>query len=118
MPHHGTPLRARTKTKADTSRSTTGARVPAFTGMPPGADKAVPGVPSVDLAPVPGADAAAPAVPSAEIAAAEPISALRPMSEDRPNGLLTVVAVVCVIGVGLGVIRAFVAQRAYRSLVA
>ena len=115
MPPGGLQIRLR----SETSRRTTGAGGPAFSGMPPGADKAVvPAVPSMDLSQPTGVTPAAPAVPTTEIAAAEPVAAMEPMSPERPIGLLALVAAVCVVGVGVGAIRAFAAQRASRATIA
>jgi hypothetical protein len=115
MPPGGVQLRL----KATTGRRTTGAAGPAFAGMPPGGDKTlVPAVPSLDLVPATEAAPAAPAVPTMEIAAAEPVAAMEPMSPERPIGLLALVAAVCAVGVGVGAIRAFAAQRASRAKIA
>ena len=115
MPQGGAMLRIKTKT----GRSTAGAGSPGLAGMPLGGKK-VPasGVPSLALAPATEAVPAAPAVPATEIAAAEPVAAVRPMAQEHPIGLLALVAAVCAIGVGVGAIRSFVAQRAYRSPIA
>jgi len=111
MPQGGRALHPNTRT----SRSTTGA-APALAGTLPGEKKEpAGGVPSLDLALAPGA---APAVPTTEAAAAEPVASMQPMEPERPIGLLALVASVCVIGVGVGAIRSFVAQRAYRSTIA
>jgi hypothetical protein len=40
---------------------------------------------------------------------------MRPLPESRPVGLLAVIAIVSVLGVAMGAIRAFVSQRAYRA---
>ncbi|HET9142224.1 MAG TPA: hypothetical protein VFO68_22850, partial [Actinophytocola sp.] len=48
--------------------------------------------------------------------AAEPLaSSVEPVSDDGPIGLLAVIAIVCVLGVSAGAIRAILSQRAYRS---
>jgi len=70
------------------------------------------------VAPPTKASRAAVALPTKEIAANQRLSSRRSTSPERPTGLLTVVATVCVIGVGAGAIRAFVAERAYRSQIA
>jgi hypothetical protein len=54
-------------------------------------------------------------VASPSQAAAEPVAALRPVASQGPIGLLALVASVCVVGVGVGAIRALVSERAYRS---
>jgi hypothetical protein len=117
MPLGGAASRVKTRTPL---RGTAGAVVPAFSGMPPGDDKTIlPGVPSLDLPAAP--TAAAPELPagtSSGIVAAEPVAAMRPLPESRPHGLLAVIAVVCVLGVAISVIRAIVSQRAYRASVA
>jgi hypothetical protein len=74
-----------------------------------GADKTTaPRVPRRSSAP---ATWAAPE-PTVALAAAEPAGPMKPMSESGPIGLLAVTAFVCVIGVAVGAIRAFVSQRA------
>jgi hypothetical protein len=95
-------------TSLDTATTATGtsAATPTFAGMPPGDDATVvPGVPSVD---VPASDAVTSSSPSA----AEPVAALKPLDGPGPDGLLVVIATICVLGVTAGAIRAFVAQRA------
>jgi hypothetical protein len=116
MPPGGDGLRPKSKIK--TSKSTPGAVVPAFSGMPPGAEKAlVPGVPSMELNPPPAAPAAVTA-PTTEIAAAEPVAAMEPIRERGPVGLLAAIAMVCALGVGIAAIRAFVSERAIRANIA
>jgi hypothetical protein len=63
---------------------------------------------------------AAPAAadPSSEITTAEPVASLQPLTDDKPNGLLALIAIVCTLGVSIGVIRAFVSQRASRTTIA
>jgi hypothetical protein len=116
MPPGGNGLRPKTKVK--TADGTQVGSVPAFSGMPPGAEKALaPGVPSLQLDP----SAAAPAAvspPTSEIAAAEPVAAMEPIRERGPIGLLAAIAAVCALGVGIAAIRAFVSQRAIRANVA
>jgi hypothetical protein len=51
-------------------------------------------------------------------ATAETVSVLRPVQDKQPIGLLALVAAVCATGVGIGAIRALVAQRAYRAKIA
>lgn len=114
MPQGGNPLRLKTRT----SRGTTGVAAPALVGLPPGENKELTGVPSLDLAPATAAVPALPTAPTTQVAAAEPVAAMEPMAPDRPIGLLALVASVCVVGVGVGAIRSFVAQRAYRSTIA
>lgn len=50
--------------------------------------------------------------------AAEPVSTTASSEEDGPNGLLAVIAIVCVVGVSAGAIRAIAAQRATGTSVA
>jgi hypothetical protein len=47
--------------------------------------------------------------------AAEPLASVEPMSDDGPIGLLALIAIVCVLGVSAGAIRAILAQRASRA---
>jgi hypothetical protein len=97
----------------------TGTAPPAFAGMPLGEHRSiVAAVPPVSLSPAADAAPAAPAVPVSEIAAAEPVASMQPMSESGPIGLLALTAIVCVIGVAVGAIRAFVSQRASRTMIA
>ena len=58
---------------------------------------------------------AAVVVPPSPVAALEPGLAPGPLPREQPIGLLALVASVCALGVGLGAIRAFVSQRAYRT---
>jgi hypothetical protein len=104
MPQGGTTAPVSTGT---TSEGTTAAS-PTFAGMPPGDDSAiVSDVPSVDaLPPTDLASAAAGA------AAAETVATLQPIGGTGSDGLLAAIATICVLGVGAGAIRAFVAQRA------
>ncbi|SNY58662.1 hypothetical protein [Paractinoplanes atraurantiacus] len=116
MPHGGAPTK--TKIKGRTPLSTAGSVTPAFAGMPPGDERAVlPGVPQIALDPIDAAPAA-PGVTPAEAAAAEPVAAMRPMSDGGPIGLLALIAAVCVMGVGAATIRAIVSQRANRAITA
>jgi hypothetical protein len=88
--------------------------------MPPGDDRTIlPGVPTLDLPSPSSVDAPAiPAGPPSGLVAAEPVAAMRPLPESRPVGLLAVIAMVSVLGVAIGVIRAIVSQRASRASVA
>lgn len=105
----------RPKIKVKGADGTAGSSVPAFSGMPPGTEKAlVPGVPSAQLD-RPAAAPAAASPPATEIAAAEPVAAMEPIRERGPIGLLAVIAAVCALGVGIAAIRAYVSQRAIRS---
>jgi hypothetical protein len=117
MPQGGAAPRVKTRIPA---RGTAGAAVPAFSGMPPGDDKTIlPGVPTLDLPSAPTAAAPAlPVGPSSGIVAAEPVATMRPLPESQPIGLLAVVAMISVLGVAIGVIRAIVSQRASRASVA
>jgi hypothetical protein len=117
MPQGGAAPRVKTKMPVT---GTAGAAVPAFSGMPPGDDKTIlPGVPTLDLpAPPTAAAPEPPAGASSGVVAAEPVAAMRPLPESQPVGLLAVVATVCALGVAIGVIRAFVSQRASRTSVA
>jgi hypothetical protein len=97
----------------------TGTAAPTFSGMPPGDRKTiVPGVPTIALPTMSEAAGAALTSPPTSIAAAEPVAAMEPMPERQPLGLLALVAGVCVLGVAVGTIRAFVSQRASRSSIA
>lgn len=107
MPQGG----ATTPIRTGTTATGTTAATPTFAGMPPGDDsRIVPGVPSVDVFPSDDATSAP--------AAAEPVAALEPLTGTGPDGLLAVIATVCVLGVGAGAIRAFAAQRASRTSMA
>ena len=123
MSHGATAPRVRTKTKATTLTRTPGSAAPMFAGMPPGDEKAiVQGVPQLDVAPMTQV-AVPPVQPEpaervAEPAAAEPVAAMRPMSDDGPVGMLALIAAVCVLGVGAAAIRAFVSHRANRARIA
>jgi hypothetical protein len=96
----------------------TGGAAPAFSGMPPGDHKRlISGVPTVGLPQV--ADDPAPAaVPPTDVVAAEPVAAMANLPESQPIGLLTVMAMVCVLGVAAATIRAIVSQRASRAPIA
>jgi hypothetical protein len=116
MPAGGAGLRPKSKVKG--FEGTPGSSVPAFSGMPPGTRKALaPAVPSMELDP-PEAAPAAVSPPTTEIAAAEPVAAMEPIRERGPIGLLSVIAMVCALGVGIASIRAFVSQRAIRAKIA
>jgi hypothetical protein len=114
MPQGGSGSRIKTRLLRGT-----GTAAPAFSGMPPGDHRAiVPAVPPVSFSPAVDAAPAAPSVPVSEVAAAEPVASMRPMSPSGPSGLLALIATVCVIGVAVGAIRAFVSQRASRTMIA
>jgi len=114
MPQGGATTRIRTRI----SRGTSGA-APTFAGMPPGDDKTiVAGVPTLDLPTTSDAAPAAVSTTPTETAAAEPVAAMRPMSRTGSVGLLGAVAGICVVGVAIGAIRAFVSQRASRATIA
>jgi hypothetical protein len=55
--------------------------------------------------------------PGADLAA-EPIGSMAPISEDGPIGLLAIIAIVCVLGVSVGAMRAILSQRASRASLA
>ncbi|GLZ01469.1 hypothetical protein [Actinoplanes sp. NBRC 103695] len=115
MPQGGA---ATTKVRAKALRGTD-VTTPTFAGMPPGEQRAiVPGVPTIGLPTMSEAAALTPGVPPTDVAAAEPVAEMRPMPENRPVGLLAVVAGVCVLGVAVAAIRAFVSQRASRANIA
>nr|WP_221380577.1 hypothetical protein [Actinoplanes polyasparticus] len=118
MPHGGAAARPKAKTK--TLPGTAGSAAPAFAGMPPGdTRRLLPGVPDLGADPVTvGAEPAPPAPAPVTIAAAEPVAALEPMREGNPLGLLALTAAVCVVGVTVAAIRAFVSQRANRAEIA
>ncbi|MFG1607079.1 hypothetical protein [Actinoplanes sp. NPDC049265] len=110
----GAVTKVKTKFQRGTERS-----APTFAGMPVGEQKTiVGGVPTVDLPSVSEAAALTPDASPSEIAAAEPVAEMRPMPESRPIGLLGVIAGVCVLGVAVAAIRAFVSERASRSFIA
>jgi hypothetical protein len=50
--------------------------------------------------------------------AAEPLASVEPMDDKGPIGLLSLIAIVCVLGVSAGAIRAILAQRASRAGIA
>jgi hypothetical protein len=68
------------------------------------------------ISPAPGAGEGSAAGDSEGVA--EPVSTAAASSKDGPNGLLTIIAVVCIVGVSAGAIRAIAAQRATRTSVA
>lgn len=114
MPPGGSGTRLRTTT----TRGTAGAP-PTFAGMPPGDAKAiVTGVPTVDLPPTTEPEPAAVASPSTDVAAAERVAATQPIAPAGGLGLLALIALVCVAGVTVGAIRAFVSERASRAMMA
>jgi hypothetical protein len=95
----------------------TGRAAPAFSGMPPGDHKRLlPGAPTIGLSQV--TDPAPAAVPPPDVVAAEPVAAMAALPEPQPIGLLTVTAIVCVLGVAAAAIRAIVSQRASRAPIA
>ena len=115
MPQGGSAPRFNPRTPT----GTTSATAPAFAGMPPGEHKTLlPGVPSIGLSQVTDPPPANSAVPSTQPAAAEPVAAIKPLPDTGRIGLLALIAIVCVLGVAAGVIRAFVSQRASRTKVA
>lgn len=115
MPQGGA---ASSRVKTKITRGTVTA-APTFAGMPPGDRKTiVPGVPTIGLPTMSEAAGATLTSPPTSIAAAEPVAAMEPMPERQPLGLLALVAGVCVLGVAVGAIRAFVSQRASRSSIA
>jgi hypothetical protein len=114
MPQGGSGSRIRTRILRGTGTS-----APAFSGMPPGTDKALlPGVPAIGLSQVAEPAPAPVAVPPPDIAAAEPVAAMESIQDSRPIGLLALTAIVCVLGVAMGAIRAIVSQRASRTKIA
>jgi hypothetical protein len=114
MPQGGSGGRIKGKVIKGTSSS-----APAFAGMPPGDHRTiVSSVPTLPLTAEPMVGPAAPVAPGTEIATAEPVAAMRPLPDSQPIGLLALVAMVCVLGVTAGTIRAFVSQRAYRAMIA
>jgi hypothetical protein len=67
----------------------------------------------------PGAAEGGPPPPAwANGPAAEPVGPVEPLGDSRPVGLLALIATVCVAGVSAGAIRAIIAQRATRTVVA
>jgi hypothetical protein len=114
MPQGGSAARIKTK-----SLRGTGGRAHAFSGMPPGDDRALlSGVPTIGLSEVAEPAPAPVGAGPSEIAAAEPVAALESIPESRPVGLLALTAIVCVLGVVAGTIRAIVSQRASRTRIA
>jgi hypothetical protein len=55
--------------------------------------------------------------PGADLAA-EPLGSVEPISGDGPIGLLAIIAIVCVLGVSVGAMRAILSQRASRASLA
>jgi hypothetical protein len=95
----------------------TGRAAPAFSGMPPGDHKRLlAGAPTIGLSQV--TDPTPAAVPPTDVVAAEPVAAMAALPEPQPIGLLTVTAIVCVLGVAAAAIRAIVSQRASRAPIA
>lgn len=66
----------------------------------------------------PSAAGQPPAPAMADGPAAEPMGSVEPLSDGEPIGLLALTATVCVVGVSAGAIRAIMAQRITRTLVA
>lgn len=110
------------------ARGTGGVGAPAVTGLLPGEQRALPPRPSPS-SPSPAAADALPGstagvapepagVPTAVAQSsgmAEPFASVGPIREGRPIGLLGITAIVCVLGVSIAAIRAFVSQRASRA---
>ncbi|BFU47984.1 hypothetical protein [Krasilnikovia sp. MM14-A1004] len=95
------------------------AAAPVIGGLPPGGTRtlatavtSVEAPQAADLAP-----AATSAGPAAVVTAGGP-TAMPPVPEDAPIGLLALTALICVTGVSFGAIRAIVAQRASRAMMA
>jgi hypothetical protein len=110
-----------TRLSPRTLKTKSGGLGPAFSGMPPGDSKAiVSGVPTLSLPSVTdaGPAVAADSSPGSEAGTAEPVASLQPLPDDKPNGLLALIAIVCTLGVSIGLIRAFVSQRASRTTIA
>lgn len=111
---------AKSTARARTTHPRTPGAEPLFAGMPPGDEKAlVAGVPQLDAVPLtPPSPLPAVSTPPAAVAAAEPVATMEPLPEGGPIGLLGLIASVCVLGVGIAAIRAFVSQRANRTRIA
>jgi hypothetical protein len=91
-----------------------GGTTPAFSGMPPGDhQRLLPGVPAIGLSQT--TERGPVRVPPSEVVAAEPVAAMAALPESRPVGLLTLTAIICVLGVSAAAIRAIVLQRACRT---
>jgi hypothetical protein len=117
----GANPKIKSKAQVKASPRTPVSSAPSYAGTPPGNAKTpATRVPSPALVPLSRAAVPAPALPppSTDIAAAEPMARVQPMPDSRPVGLLALIAVVCVMGVGVAAIRAIVSQRANRSKVA
>ncbi|WP_250031837.1 hypothetical protein [Paractinoplanes maris] len=117
LPHSAATSRpVKTKTVPRTPASA----APALDGMPPSESPALlPGVPGLDVDPMTiDAEPAAATPTPTEIAAAEPVATMEPIREGGPLGLLALTAAVCVVGVTVAAIRAFVSQRANRAEIA
>jgi hypothetical protein len=114
MPQGGSETRVRARINRGTETV-----APTFAGMPPGDHKTVvSGVPTMDLSSAAAPAPAAPTSPPPTVAVAEPVAAMEPMSKNGQIGLLALIAMVCVTGVSVGAIRAFVSQRASRATIA
>ncbi|MFI5936137.1 hypothetical protein [Actinoplanes sp. NPDC051494] len=115
------PLGRKTpKVNTDPMTGTESGGGPVLSGIPAGDEKvALDGVPDIAL-PATTTEAAPPLDAGSDrpVAAAEPVMRMTPITPSRPIGLLTLVAVVCVLGVGTGAIRAFVSERASRASLA
>jgi hypothetical protein len=70
---------------------------------------------TIDGGDLTGADAALSDATTVSGAAAEPLASVEPVNESGKNGLLALIATVCVVGVSAGAIRAIIAQRATRT---
>jgi hypothetical protein len=87
-----------------------------LSALPPSEmDALLPGVPMNGVSGPPPASAA---VPPADVATVEPVSAMESIPDSRPIGLLALTAMVCMLGVAAGIIRAIVSQRASRTKIA
>ncbi|MEV4754003.1 hypothetical protein AB0J86_02655 [Micromonospora sp. NPDC049559] len=81
-------------------------------------DRAGGAAPGASSATRPGVAEDAPPLNWARGPAAEPAGQIRPVREGGPVGLLALIAAICVVGVSAGAIRAIIAQRATRAVVA
>jgi len=110
------PLRSATPKKPKTKiHRGTGDHVPTSVRGPSAAQKGkAHGVPKRGFPPPTGLARAARAVPTADVAESG-LTARRPIPQQGLIGLLAAVAMVCVVGVATGVIRAIAAERAFRT---
>jgi hypothetical protein len=108
-PQDGAARRTRIRRPGGTTRAVA-------PGMPRGdAETVLPGVPGAGRpATPPETTPERPAGPRTA-AAAEPVAAKRPLPHSQSVGLLAVIAMVCVLGVTIAIIRAIVSERAYRA---